>query len=259
MKKTSIIALVVTTYICFSATATAAKAPVFTPEQEARIGEIAGDYLLAHPEILVQVSQKLQVQQREKQQQVYAMKVMDNLKPLTADPDTPVIGPADARVAVIEFFDYQCVHCSNLAPTIEKVMKQRADVQYIFKEWPIFGGRWENSALAANRGLAIWKAAGAEAYLEYHNGIYRTGHIEGNLTASDIEKATKPALLSAVKTKDMSAALERNDSLAQALGLTGTPGLIVIPLKNATPAKITVIPGAVGAEQLMAAIDKAGR
>lgn len=259
MKKTSIIALVVTTYICFSATATAAKAPVFTPEQEARIGEVASDYLLAHPEILVQVSQKLQVQQREKQQQVYAMKVMDNLKPLTADPDTPVIGPADAHVAVIEFFDYQCVHCSNLAPTIEKVMKQRADVQYIFKEWPIFGGRWENSALAANRGLAIWKAAGAEAYLEYHNGIYRTGHIEGNLTASDIEKATKPALLSAVKTKDMSAALERNDSLAQALGLTGTPGLIVIPLKNATPAKITVIPGAVGAEQLMAAIDKAGR
>lgn len=259
MKKTSIIALVVTTYICFSATATAAKAPVFTPEQEARIGEIAGDYLLAHPEILVQVSQKLQVQQREKRQQVYAMKVMDNLKPLTADPDTPVIGPADARVAVIEFFDYQCVHCSNLAPTIEKVMKQRADVQYIFKEWPIFGGRWENSALAANRGLAIWKAAGAEAYLEYHNGIYRTEHIEGNLTAFDIEKATKPALLSAVKTKDMSAALERNDSLAQALGLTGTPGLIVLPLKNVTPAKITVIPGAVGAEQLMAAIDKAGR
>ena len=88
---------------------------------------------------------------------------------------------------------------------------------------------------------------------------YRTGHIEGDLTASDIEKATKPALLSAVKTKDMSAALERNDSLTQALGLTGTPGLIVLPLKNATPAKITVIPGAVGAEQLMAAIDKAGR
>ena len=167
MKKTSIMALIVTTYICFSATATAAKAPVFTPEQEARIGEIAGDYLLAHPEILVQVSQKLQVQQREKQQQVYAMKVMDKLKQLTADPDTPVIGPADARVAVIEFFDYQCVHCSNLAPTIEKLMKQRADVQYIFKEWPIFGGRWENSALAANRGLAIWNAAGAEAYLSH--------------------------------------------------------------------------------------------
>ncbi|MGF6567331.1 hypothetical protein ABIE05_003931 [Kosakonia cowanii] len=38
----------------------AAPAPVFTPEQEARIGEIAADYLLAHPEVLVQVSQKLQ-------------------------------------------------------------------------------------------------------------------------------------------------------------------------------------------------------
>ncbi|WP_317176203.1 hypothetical protein [Kosakonia cowanii] len=31
----------------------AAPAPAFTPEQEARIGEIAADYLLAHPEVLV--------------------------------------------------------------------------------------------------------------------------------------------------------------------------------------------------------------
>ncbi|MEX8626691.1 DsbA family protein, partial [Salmonella enterica] len=39
-------------------------ASVFTPEQEARIGEIAADYLLAHPDILVQVSQRLQAQQQ---------------------------------------------------------------------------------------------------------------------------------------------------------------------------------------------------
>ena len=79
------------------------------------------------------------------------------------------------------------------------------------------------------------------------------------MTADDIEKATKSALSQSVKNKDMSAALERNNSLAQALGLTGTPGLVVLPLKNATPANITVFPGTVGAEQLMAAIDKAGR
>lgn len=31
-------------------------ASAFTPEQEARIGEIAKDYLLAHPEVLVEVT-----------------------------------------------------------------------------------------------------------------------------------------------------------------------------------------------------------
>jgi hypothetical protein len=39
-------------------------AVAFTPEQEARIGEIAKDYLLAHPEVLVEVSQKLQANSR---------------------------------------------------------------------------------------------------------------------------------------------------------------------------------------------------
>lgn len=259
MKARSIVALLVTTYISFISTATAAKAPIFTPEQEARIGEIASDYMLAHPELLVQVSQKLQIQQRERQQQIYAMKVMTNLKQLTADPDTPVIGPAGAKVAVIEFFDYQCVHCSNLAPTFEKVMAMRPDVKYMFKEWPIFAGKWTNSERAANRGLAIWKAAGADAYLKYHNGIFQTGHAEGALTSEDIDKVTLKALPAAAKFNDMTAALERNDALAQALGLTGTPGIIVMPLENVTPAQITVIPGTVGADQLIAAIDKASK
>ncbi|WP_420920221.1 hypothetical protein [Kosakonia cowanii] len=46
----------------------AAPAPAFTPEQEARIGEIAAEYLLAHPDVLVQVSQKLQQQQHAREQ-----------------------------------------------------------------------------------------------------------------------------------------------------------------------------------------------
>lgn len=36
----------------------------FTPAQEARIGEVAKEYLLEHPQVLVEVSQKLQTQQQ---------------------------------------------------------------------------------------------------------------------------------------------------------------------------------------------------
>ena len=61
-----------------SGVAGAAEKPavVFTPGQEARIGEIAKDYLLAHPEVLVEVSQKLQAQQQEKQQQAMTAAVI---------------------------------------------------------------------------------------------------------------------------------------------------------------------------------------
>lgn len=46
MKRHKLAALLVTTYIGFNAAAHAsAPQPVFSPEQEARIGEIAADYL----------------------------------------------------------------------------------------------------------------------------------------------------------------------------------------------------------------------
>lgn len=259
MKFIMIPTLLVTTCISFISTATASTTqPLFTPAQEARIGEIAADYLVAHPEVLVQVSQKLQAQQRERQQQVFAVKVMGNQSALLEDSDTPAIGPKDAKVAVIEFFDYQCVHCSDMAPVIEDVMKQRAAARYVFKEWPIFAGRWENSQKAAERGLAVWKTAGASAYMAYHNGLYGTRHIEGDLTEDDIKQATHTAVGDKpIQPYSNSAALERNDVLAQELGLTGTPGLIVMPVSNATPKNITVFPGTASAEQLMAAIDKA--
>lgn len=51
----------VTYDISHFAQADAAKsASPFTPAQEARIGEVAADYLIAHPEVLVMVSKPLQ-------------------------------------------------------------------------------------------------------------------------------------------------------------------------------------------------------
>ena len=156
MKLNTLTSFIVTTYICFNSVAQAsAPQPVFTPAQEARIGEIAAEYLVSHPEVLVAVSQKLQAQQEARQQLQFAVRVMDNQVALLNDTDTPAFGPENASVAVIEFFDYQCVHCSSVAPELEKMMKTHPDVRYIFKEWPIFADRWENSRAAAERGVRL--------------------------------------------------------------------------------------------------------
>ncbi|MDV5279943.1 DsbA family protein, partial [Leclercia adecarboxylata] len=57
MKLSTLTSFIVTTYICFNSVAQAsAPQPVFTPAQEARIGEIAAEYLVSHPEVLVAVS-----------------------------------------------------------------------------------------------------------------------------------------------------------------------------------------------------------
>ena len=258
MKVHKLAALIVTTYIGFIATAHAS-APqlVFSPEQEARIGEIAADYLVSHPEILVTVSHKLQEQQEARKQKMFALSVMENQANLLHDPDTPAYGPDNTKVAVIEFFDYQCVFCSRFAPELEKVMKAQPDVRYLFKEWPIFGGRWEASLQAAQQGLTVWQKKGPQAYVTYHNAIYATGHNEGKLTVEDIRVAASKAGLATSAPGDHTASLEKNSNLSEALGLTGTPGIIVMPVSGATPDTITVFPEAVTADRLQVAIRKA--
>ena len=163
MKAKKLAALIVTTYISFSSTAHAsAPQPVFSPEQEARIGEIAADYLVSHPEILVTVSNKLQEQQETRKQKMFALNVMENQANLLHDPDTPAYGPDTAKVAVIEFFDYQCVFCSRFAPELEKVMKAQPDVRYLFKEANIWWslGSFTSGCTAGADGLATERAAG---------------------------------------------------------------------------------------------------
>lgn len=234
--------------------------PTFTPEQQAQIGKIAADYLVAHPEVLVQVSQKLQEQQQEQQQQALLTNVLANQQALLADKNTPAVGPQDAKVAVIEFFDYQCVYCSHLAPELEAAMKQSPQVKYLFKDWPIFADRWENSLKAAERGLAVWQQKGAKAYITYHNAIYHTGHFEGALTDNDIVAATKAAGAAAdIQAKDSQGIFSANNALAQKIGLTGTPGLIIMPAKGANAENTTVLPGAVSAEEISAAIARASK
>lgn len=233
---------------------------VFTPEQEARIGQVAAEYLLAHPDILIQVSQKLQAQQQDRQIKAMTAAVLANQDALVNDKDNPSYGPADAKVVLVELFDYQCVVCSQEAPELEAVMKARPQVRYVFKSWPIFAQRWENSLKAAQKGLEIWKSAGADAWLAYHNGIFATGHDEGALTSEDISSVAAAALKGHkigggdVNTK---AILDSNDKLAQTLTLQGTPALIVMPVKGATEKNVTVIPGGADRETLQKAIDKA--
>ncbi|EBW6364105.1 DsbA family protein [Salmonella enterica subsp. enterica serovar Oranienburg] len=233
---------------------------IFTPEQEARIGQVAADYLLAHPDILVQVSQKLQAQQQEKQIKAMTAAVLANQKALINDRDNPSYGPANAKVMLVEFFDYQCVVCAHEATVLEAVMKVNPQVRYVFRSWPIFASRWKNSLTAAQKGLEIWKSAGTDAWLAYHNGIFATGHNEGGLSSEDISNVATVALKGhAIKGGEVNtkSILDKNNRLAQALAFQGTPALIVMPVKGATEKNVTVIQSGAGKETLQNAIDMA--
>lgn len=238
-------------------TASEHTADKFTPEQQEQIGAIAKRYLLAHPEVLLEVSEKLDILQHEKLIKAITAAVVQRQDALLNDPAIPAAGPADAKVALIEFFDYQCVMCARQAPVIQSLMQTHPEVRYIFMEWPIFASRWEPSLTAAETGLMIWQQKGADAYLAYHNALFATGHQEGKLTQADIKKAASTAGRPKGKPNSMLDVVARTDALAQNLGFQGTPGLIVMPISGANADNVSVFPGVANASALQAAIKRA--
>ena len=239
--------------------ATAGAAGAFSDAQKQQIGEVAADYLRAHPEILIEMSQKLQAQSQEKQMASAAGAALKEQDALLNDPASPVLHPK-GDVAVIQFFDYQCIFCAKVAPTVEQFISQNPNVRFIYKEWPIFGSRWPASVQAAKVGLSVYRKGGAEAYHRYHAALYATGHNEGKLLDEDIRQAAVKAGVTTTPKEEveaMGAALEKNNQLARSLGIQGTPAFFVMPVTGATAENVSVIPGATTLQGLQAAVEKA--
>ncbi|AFJ43464.1 DsbA family protein [Francisella orientalis] len=202
------------------------------------------------------------VQQKMSEERVSSfLKVKDSIYGSDLTPKSDI---KDPEVIIYEFFDYQCMYCSKLAPQIEKVMQDNSNVQVVFAEFPIFGERAPTSEYAAEVGTAIYKLYGADAYVKYHNGIFATGEDEGKLKDSTIDKVAvqSGADLTKVKKaiKDDRIANHLKDTLKlgfESLGIQGTPFLVIAPAVNSNADNTTVIGGYTDADNIQSAIDKA--
>lgn len=70
-------------------------------------------------------------------------------------PDSPAIGPADAKVTLVEFLDPECEACAAFAPTVKKILKENeGKIRFVVRYMPFH----PNSRLAA----AYMEAAGEQ-------------------------------------------------------------------------------------------------
>ncbi len=93
--------------------------------------------------------------------------VLDPPKKLSTEGD-PVRGPADAKVTVVEFSDFQCPFCAKATVEVAKIMKQfPKDVRVIFKQFPL--DSHSQAALAAEASLA---AHAQGKFWELHDKMY---------------------------------------------------------------------------------------
>src|SRR6185312_15529010 len=121
------------------------------PAQRAAIEQIVHDYLLQHPEVLIQSLQEAQ----EKERRQDAARAKDALAArhaeLVDDPTAPVGGNPKGNVTIVEFFDYRCPYCKEVEPALEALLREDGQTRIVYKEFPILG---KPSVLAAQVALA---------------------------------------------------------------------------------------------------------
>lgn len=185
-------------------------------------------YLLTHPEILDEMLQARQA--REDRQRVDAVNAAATANPalLAPDPRDPALGPADAKVTVIQFFDFRCPACKAVAPEFLRLVQSHPEVRFVFKDWPILDqpGRPAVSQMAARAALA---AHAQGRYFDVYEALMTepaldAAAIERVLAAEGVDMGRAGAALNAPETTRH---LTDIHATASSLRLSGTPTFFV--------------------------------
>jgi protein-disulfide isomerase len=189
-----------------------------------QVEQIVREYLLSNPEIIVEAIEGLEGKRRRAAEMSQRDALGTRRDQLNNDPDSPVAGNPNGDVTVVEFFDYRCPYCKQVAPTLTQLLQEDGKVRLVFKELPILG---PDSVVASRAALAA-RAQGK--YAQMHEALLRH---RGTFDEQAIAKIATDAGLDAARLKadmakpEISAIIDKNRQLARDLSLTGTPAFIV--------------------------------
>ena len=190
---------------------------------KSEVETIIKEYLLENPEVLIESLENFRTQQ-ERDQQANAKKSIEKHIEYLTSADAPSVGPADADVVVVEFFDYNCGYCRRAVPDIQKLIKEDTNVRFVFREMPILSPN--------SRDVARWSIAAhkQDKYFEFHAALMEK---RGNRSPAVMKEMAEELGLDADKLeKDANSAavkkmLEKDVEVARAIGIRGTPAFII--------------------------------
>lgn len=149
---------------------------------------------------------------------------------------SPVKGPANAKVTIIEFSDFQCPYCTRGRSTIEQVLKAYPnDVKVAFKNLPL---PFHDQAMpAAKAALAAGKQ---NKFWEMHDALFDN---QANLNDKLYEEQAKKLGLNVEQFKkdlaspDIEKQIKEDMEIAAKHQFQGTPGFVVggVAVKGAYP------------------------
>ena len=117
------------------------------------------DYIVTHPEVLVEAADALKNQGSERQLATIADKLV------TPYPGA-VLGNPNGKVTLVEFTDFACTYCRGSVADVEALIASNPDLRVVIRELPIIA---PTSPDAARWGLA---AAEQGKYPAFHKAMF---------------------------------------------------------------------------------------
>jgi protein-disulfide isomerase len=196
----------------------------FSADQTQAIQKIIKDYLMANPDVIMEVQQALEAKMEAQQAEKIKSAIKDNADEIFRRSSAPVAGNPKGDVTVVEFFDYNCGYCKRGFAEIAKLIDKDKNVKLVLKELPILSKGSEEAARVA---LAA-KAQGK--YWEVHRALLESRG-QANEAAA-LKLAERFGLDMAKLKKDMDSAevkaeIQKVRELAQKMGIQGTPHFLI--------------------------------
>ncbi len=181
-------------------------------------------YLLENPEIIEEALIALHNKREAEKGEASRAMIAANTDVLYQNAADYAIGPEDAAITLVEFFDYRCGYCRKAVEAVSALPeKYDGQVRIVFKEFPILSETSHKAAIAA-------LAAGRQGkYFEIHQAFMKT---PTQLTEADILKIGEDIGLDIEAWKQdrtdpaLSTQITRTQSLARRLGVNATPAFI---------------------------------
>jgi protein-disulfide isomerase len=144
--------------------------------------------------------------------------------------DSPVSGPPDAWVTIVEFSDFQCPFCRSVQPALATVLPEfGADVRHVFKHFPIAGHTY-----ALPSAVAAVCAHQQGRFWEFHDGLFASpasvfgSGFEGALADLALQAGLDVAAWQACRVAEAATTAVGRDSLqGRDAGVGGTPTFVV--------------------------------
>ncbi len=154
------------------------------------------------------------------------LKTLDEVVKINTE-GRPSKGPANARITLVEYSDFQCPYCSKAVLQLDQVMKQHPnDLRLVFKQYPI-------ALIHAQATLAAQASLAAHAQGKFwpmHDAMFANGQ---KLTRENILNWAKLMQMDMPKfTKDLDSpqikkAVAADVAEAEEIGVLGTPTVFV--------------------------------